>query len=320
MASLDITSTYNGEGAEGYISAAILSADTLAENLVTSHTGIKKKLTIQKLDSGDIQSYACAFTPVTDEVTITEAVLEPTNLMRNIEVCKSEFYEAWNALQTGNGRAGIQVPQNFNDFLVQHLAAKVAAGIEKAIWRGNYNETDGSASGGTSVSYFDGLLHRVVDATPAYEKEATGAFTADNHATTGILTHLVDLVGNMPDAIDGDPETEIFMSRKALSQLHIAMSSVGVAGGYTPFLGEGRPATYLGYNLVVPSGMPADTLLATKRENLHFGTDLMSDFNAVNIVDMSETTGDDKIRMRMNFCGATQVGFESDIAVVRRES
>lgn len=318
--SLDITTAYIGEGAKGYIAPAILSADTLANNYVTVHTGVKKALYLSKVDSGAIQSATCDFTSVDDDITLTEVALTPAELMRNVQLCKKDFRNTWEALQTGAGFINDKVPPTFQSFLLEHLGLKVQAGIEKAIWRGNYNETDGSTSGGTAVATFPGILSYIVAGTPGFEDLAAGAFTADNNATTGILTHLETLVSNLPDAIDGDPDTEIFMSRKALAQLQLATASIGVAGGYSPQIEAGRPATYLGYNIVVPAGFSNDTLLAANRGNLHFGTDITSDFNKAVVVDMTKTDASDNVRVAMRFTGGCQVGFMSDIAIVRRSS
>ena len=318
--SLDITTAYIGEGAAGYIAPAILSADTLANNYVKIHSGVKKALYLSKVDSGAIQAATCDFTSVDDDITMTEAILTPTELMRNIQLCKKDFRGTWEALQTGAGFINDRVPPTFQAFLLNHLAEKVQAGIEKAIWRGEYNETDGSTTGGTAVSTFNGLLAKVVAGTPGYENLVAGAFTADNNATTGILTHLEDLVSNLPDAIDGDPDTKIYMSRKSLALYQLAMSDVSLGGAVSTRAEGDRPASYLGYEIIVPAGFPNDTICAWQTENLHFGTDLTSDYNKAVVVDMTKTDASDNVRVAMRFVGGTQIGFLGDVAVARRSS
>lgn len=319
--SLTITSTYSGELALPYIAPAILSANSIANNYVVLHEGVKKNAVMKKLAGSTIQSAGCDWNSSAD-MTLTEVILTPTELMVNEQFCKKEFRQDWEALQTGAGFINDQLPPNFQSYLLLFLANKVQEGIEKAIWHGNYNETDGSASGGGSVSTFDGLLHRIVDATPGYENLVAGAFTADANATTGILTHLDALVGNAPAVTQNDPNAVICMSRKSLFLLQRAMAGlVTTSGGFSPtFVGDPNPTTFLGFNIVTPAGMPNDTLVLSRLDNYHFGTDLTSDFNQAVVVDMTQTDGSDNVRVAMRFTGGVQIADETSIACVRRSS
>lgn len=320
--SLDITTAYVGEGAFPYIKAGILSADTIANGYVNTLEGVKKAIHLQKVDGGDIQAFACDFTSVDNDITLTEAVLTPTKLMRNIQLCKADFRDTWAATRTGNGFANDIVPAEFRQFLLLYLSEKVAEGIEANIWRGEFNSDDSSTTGGTSTSQFSGLLAKCVAGTASlgYDNTYVGPMTGDANATTGVITLLNELVANIPDAIQGDENTVIYMSRKTKFLAHQALASIGVAGGYAPQAGMAPPTDYLGFKLVVPAGFPNDTLLAGKTENLYFGTDLASDFNAATLVDMTKTDASDNVRLRMQFTGGTQIGFLGDLACIRRSA
>ena len=320
--SLDITTAYVGEGAFPYIKAGILSANTIANGYITTLEGVKKALYLQKVDGGDIQAFACDFTAVEDDITLTEAVLTPTKLMRNIQLCKADFRDTWAATRTGNGFANDIVPAEFRQFLLLYLAEKVAEGIEANIWRGDFNSDTGATTGGTAVTNFNGILAKVVVGTASmgYDNTYVGPMTGDANATTGVITLLNELVANIPDSIQGDEDTVIYMSRKTLFLLHQALASIGVAGGYAPQASMPRPTEYMGFDLVVPSGFPNDTLLAGKTSNLYFGTDLTSDFNQATVVDMTKTDASDNVRLRMQFTGGTQIGFLGDLACIRRSA
>ena len=317
--SLTITSTYAGELALPYVAPAILAADSLANNYVTLKENVKKQIVLKKLDGAVLQAAGCDFDAQTG-LTLTEAILAPDDMKVNVQLCKAEFRSDWEAMQTGRGYINDQIPPNFQTFLLQYLGSIVAEGIEKNIWHGDYNETTGATTGGNAVTNFEGILAKIVAGTPGYELEVAGAFTGDNHATTGIITHLNSLVAGLPDAIQGDANTKIFMSRKSLFLLHQAMASIGVAGGYSPQVGADRPASYLGFDIVVPAGFPNDTLLGAQSSNLFFGTDLQSDFNQAVVVDMTPTDASDNVRLAMRFSGGVQIAFLGDVAVVRRSS
>lgn len=319
--SLSITTSYVGELALPYIAPAILAANSIANNYVVRHEGVKKAAILKKLDGGTIQAAGCDWNSTAD-MTLTEQVLTPTELMVNEQFCKKEFRDDWEALQTGAGFINDQLPPNFQSFLLLYLAKRVQEGIEKAIWHGEYNETDGSTTGGGAVSTFNGLLAKIVAGTPGYEDLVAGAFTADADATTGILTHLDSLVGGAPSAVQNDPNSAIYMSRKSLFLLQRAMAGLAVtSGGYSPtFVGQDRPATFLGFPIIVPAGMPNDTLVLSNPENFHFGTDLTSDFNQAVVVDMTQTDGSDNVRVAMRFTGGVQLSDLGSLGVVRRSS
>ena len=318
--SLDITTNYAGEGAFPYIKAAILSANSITNGYVTTLEGVKKSVNLQKVDGGDIQAFACDFTSVDDDITLTEAVLTPTKLMKNVQICKADMRDTWAAMRTGSGFNNDILPREFQQFLLLMLAEKVAEGVEKNIWRGNFNSDDSSTSGGTAVTNFEGILAKCVTGTAslAYDGTYTGPMTGDANATTGVITLLNNLVANLPEATQGDEKTKIYMSRKTLFLLHQAMASIGVAGGYAPQVASDRPGQYMGFEIVVPAGFPNDTLLGGQAQNLYFGTDLVSDFNSATVVDMTKTDASDNVRLAMKFTGGVQIGFLGDLAVVRR--
>ena len=130
-----ITSTYAGEAASGYIAAALLSARTLDNQLVTIKPNIKYKEVIQVVDtSGIVQDASCDFV-TSGSTSITEQVLEPKELQVNLSLCKQEFVDSWNALQLGYS-AFDEIPRDFNDFLVSYVGGKVAEKTEEDIWQG----------------------------------------------------------------------------------------------------------------------------------------------------------------------------------------
>ena len=127
--------TYAGEFAGKYIAAALLSAPTLEQGGVTILPNVAYKQVIQKVATGTIVTDAsCAFTP-SGTVTLTESVLTTKELQVNIELCKSDLFQTWQTAEMGY--SGFKtLPKTFSDFLIAHVAEKVAAATETAIWSG----------------------------------------------------------------------------------------------------------------------------------------------------------------------------------------
>ena len=98
-----VTSTYAGEAASGFIAAALLSARTLDNKYVTIMPNVKYKSVIQKLAVANLVNDAsCDFVTNTGSVTISEQILTPKELQVNIQLCKQEFVDSWQALQLGS--------------------------------------------------------------------------------------------------------------------------------------------------------------------------------------------------------------------------
>ena len=72
-----ITTTYSGEFAGEYISAALLSGSTIDNGGITVKPNVKFKETLKKVSTNDIVKDAtCDFDP-TSTITLTEKVLQP---------------------------------------------------------------------------------------------------------------------------------------------------------------------------------------------------------------------------------------------------
>ena len=87
-----ITSTYAGEFAGKYISAALLSGSTIENGLITVKPNVKFKEVLKKVatDANVIKDATCDFTP-TGTLTLTERILQPEEFQINLNLCKKRF-------------------------------------------------------------------------------------------------------------------------------------------------------------------------------------------------------------------------------------
>ena len=301
-------SSYTGELALPYISAALLTGDTIANRYVTVKENVKFKAVLKKLaSSGLVKAAGCDFDNSTSTLTLSEAVLQVTDLMTNIEVCKKDFADDWEAMQTGRGFINDVIPANFADFLITYLAGKISEQIEFNLWQGNFS---GAYTGASGYAAFDGLMKKLQDAfttSPSYNISA--ALTAAN-----IMTAVDGTVAVIPASIIGSPNTKCYMSRKTFQLYMQACMAAGTGGPLQPADNSILKQVY-GYEIYVCPGFPNDCLLFAQPDNLFVGTDLVSDQNEVKVVDMSLTDASDNVRMAMRYRFGTQVGFTSDVAV-----
>jgi hypothetical protein len=307
-----ITSTYAGEAASGYIAAALLSANTLDKKLVSIMPNVKFKSVIQKLDvSGIVQDASCDFV-TSGSVAISEQVLTPKELQVNLELCKQEFVDSWEAMQLGFS-AFDEIPKNFNDFLVSYVGGKVAEATETAIWQGT--ETNGSFLGfqtAFSASIAAGGASAVL---PARTTGGTSAIISGSVTSANVISVLDSVVSTIPATVYGKTDLVLYVGTqvaKAYQQSQAGGTSGANGWNNTFNVGE-KPYNFNGIEIVLCPGMGASKIVAAQKSNLFFGTGLLSDYNEVKVLDMSNIDGSQNYRVIMRYTAGTQFGIGQDI-------
>jgi hypothetical protein len=306
-----ITTTYAGEFAGKYISAALLSGSTLANNEITIMPNVKFKEVVQNVASGNLLSSAsCDFTP-SSSVTLTERIIEPQELQVNLELCKSNYLNTWQAMEMGFS-AYHEFPASFADFLIAHVAEKVAEEIEKNIWQGD-------TTGSSPVNHFDGLVKLIDAVTPGGEVTATSVTAAN------VVDELGKIVDAIPSATYSKSDLKVYVSSNIARAYQRALggfAAIGTAADTVvgpsyqdqSFVGR-KPMNFDGIDLVMCPGLADNSAVASPASNLFFGTGLLNDHNEVRVIDMAEYDGSQNIRVIMRLTAGVQFGVADDIVL-----
>jgi hypothetical protein len=301
--STSITTTYAGEFAGKYISAALLSADTIEGGGITVKPNVKYKEVMKTLSTNAlVKDAACDFADQS-VVTLAERILQPEEFQVNLELCKKDFRSDWEAIEMGYS-AFDTLPPSFADFLLGHIAAKVAQKTESNIWQGataNAGEFDGF----TALLAADATVVDVVGTT----------VTAAN-----VIEEMGKVVDAIPTAVYGKEDLYIYVSQSIARSYVRALGGFGASGlgangvnnaGTTWF--NGGDLAFDGVKLFVCSGMPDNDMVAAQKSNLYFGTGLLSDHNEVKLIDMADLDGSQNVRVVMRFTAGVQHGIGADI-------
>ena len=295
-----------------YIAAALLSANTLDKKLVTIMPNVKYKSVIQKLDvSGIVQDASCDFV-TSGSVAISEQVLTPKELQVNLELCKQEFVDSWEAMQLGFS-AFDEIPKNFNDFLVSYVGGKVAEATETAIWQGT--TANGSFLGfqtALSASIAAGGAGAVL---PARSTGGTSAIISGSVTSANVISKLESVVATIPDTVYGKTDLVLYVGTgiaKAYQQSQAGGAS-GANGWNNQFNVGEKPYNFNGIEIVLCPGMSDSKIVAAQKSNLFFGTGLLSDYNEVRVLDMANIDGSQNYRVIMRYTAGTQFGIGQDI-------
>jgi hypothetical protein len=128
---LAVTSNYAGKAAGFYISAALRQANSM--EFLTMIENIKYRSNIQKMDATSMVQDATCNVNLAGTLTMTEAVLEPKNLMIQSDLCKAELLDSWEALQMRAG-AGAPPPPSFNDYVISYMGEIIADATENSAY------------------------------------------------------------------------------------------------------------------------------------------------------------------------------------------
>lgn len=299
-----ITTTYAGEFAGKYISAALLSGSTLSKELITIKPNVKYKEVMKKVASDDIvKNGTCDFT-ATSTLTLTERILQPEEFQVNLQLCKKDFISDWEAISMGYS-AYSDLPASFSDFLLAHVSSKVAQRIETNIWAGT-NATEGQFDGFETTLAADGDVNDV---------------TATTVTSSNVIAQMGAVVDAIPSTVYGAEDLTVYVApnvyRAYVRALGGFASNVGAAGtdskGTQWF--NGGALTFDGINVELASGMSSDTMVAAEKSNLFFGTGLLSDTNEVKVIDMADLDGSQNVRVIVRFTAGIQHAIGGDIVL-----
>ena len=300
-----ITTTYAGEFAGKYISAALLSASTIENGGITVKPNVKYKEVIKKLSTDALLKNATCDFDATSTITLTERILQPEEFQVNLELCKKDFVSDWEAVQMGYS-AFDNLPPSFQDFLVAHVAAKVAEKTESTIWSGA-NATAGE---------FDGLVTLATADTDVIDVVGT-TVTAAN-----VIAELGKIVDAVPSAVYGKEDLYLYVSQNIARAYVRALGGFGAAGlGANGTNAQGTQwwnngaLSFDGVKIFVANGLADDTAMAAEKSNLYFGTGLLSDHNLVKVIDMADIDGSQNVRVIMRMTSGVQYGIGSDIVL-----
>ena len=299
-----ITTTYAGESAGKYISAALLSGNTIANGGLTIRPNVKFKEVVKRLElDGITKNGTCDFND-TSTLTLTERILEPKELQVNLELCKKDFRSDWDAISMGYS-AFDNLPSSFQDYLISYVAAKVAQKNEQNIWAGADGE--GSFDGFSTLLAADAAL-------PAAQQIAGTTVTAAN-----VIDELGKVVDQIPSALYGRDDLFIYVSQNIFRAYKRALGGFqsggqGAAGVGSQGNNQDINILYFdGVKIFMANGLAANTAVATTKDNLQFGTGLLSDHQEVKVLDMADLDGSQNVRIIMRFTAGVQYGVVEDI-------
>ena len=278
MALTITSSSYAGEHAGAYISAALRQASSLEYMTIRENVNYKEVVN-NVAGSNLVKDLDCNFAEHSATLTLTESVLEVEPFQINIDLCKKTMLSDWSYSKQ----------DDFVAYATSYLASSIADSVEYSIWQGT------TATSGQ------------------FDKLATGSMTASSasaaYSAANIIANLQTLAADIPSNVYGKDDLYIYMNKKTYRFYVSAISALSAfpfnhMGQYTP--------EFEGIKIAVVDGMADNVMFAGQKSNVYFGTSLQSDLTAIKVLDMENLDGSDNIRMVAKWTAGVQVGVASD--------
>ena len=291
-----LTKVYVGQEAAGFISASLLSGETLAKGNITLLPNVAFKVNLKSFDlsASSVVDATCDFTDAGD-ITYIEKSLAPDNFGLNKQMCKKDWLSTYAGASMRVGTDGT-LPANFQEYIIGHAGALVGQENEKSIWAG--------ATGNSGE--FDGF--EVLAAADSTVVDVTG--------TTLSAANIVAELGKVRDAIldanYGQEDLGIYIGTAAMKFYISAQAALGYQDQFHVGVSE---ANFEGTKLILCPGMSANKMIAARKSNLFYATDLVNNLAEVKVIDMTENDGSDNVRLVMKWNAGVGFATGSDVVL-----
>ena len=291
------TKLYAGKAAAGFMSASLLSGETLAKGYLTVLPNVAFKVNLNNfnLAAAAVADATCDFTSAGD-VTYVEKALAPKRLQVNRALCKNDWLSTWAG---ANMRAGLDgtLQSDFATYLISYAGSLVGQQVEKSIWQG------AAATGGE----FDGFQALLTADGGADVAAVGGGITAAN-----VIAEIGKVRDGIADAVYGQDDLCIFMGTAAFKHYISAQAALGYLNQYHAGVTE---SNFEGIPIKWCPGMAADKMVAGRKSNMFFATDLEGDLTEVKLLDQTMVDGSDNVNLVMKFNAGVGYSTGADIVL-----
>jgi hypothetical protein len=295
---VNITTNFVGEVAGEYIAKMIQEANTISENLITVRPNVVSPEFVRKIQTADgFVDYACGWNP-SGSTTLTERELAPKKIKWDSEFCKEDFRNLWTAQEMGFSAHNDNLPATELAAILADYGQRVARKIDTDIWEGD--NSDGTLAG---------IIPALLADADVIDVAAPQVITAGN-----VEAQVGNFFDAIPDEVLESDGVVYGVSTNVIRALRRAYGTQARSNG--TFL---KPSEFEfeGYILTEVKGFNANTMLGYNKNQVFFGTGLLSDINEVKIKDMDEVDLSGQVRMKLVMTGGVQYAYGAEIVLYR---
>lgn len=255
---------------------------------------IKEKTKIADLSFGTLLHEAgCDYVGGNSALDAKE--MEPCKIQIGTDVCMYELEDSFLADWMQAGSNGEWMPAEFASHFYEVLGENVAERLEILTFQGDTDYVaDGEDDPLAYLALCDGLEKKLCSATIPVDQNIAGITITVNN----VVAELTKVYNNIPKALRKNKAEVLWLVSTEIADIYRLAVATQSAEVYTAQMPQ---LNFLGYTLTEAQGLSEGVMLASKATNYIFLADLVSDPEDLNIIDLSKTTGDKRIRVRSDF-------------------
>ena len=252
--------------------------------------GIKSATKLANVTFDDLlKASTCNFSAPTDSLDAVD--IDVCALSAMAQICQFDIEQSFLSLQMAQGSNGDFTVASFMNYYWNEMSLKIQEEVELIRWQGDTTSLD------PVLSLCDGYLKGLL-------ADATVVDVANTTSTVAnVLAEMTKVVVALPARVQRrKSELRFFVSSNVATNYEIAAAS----GNTQTYVTTPLALTFLGIKLVVAEGLPNDTMVLTRKENLIYAFDAEGDAKALKAVNLSDTVAEPYLRTRANL----KVGFK----------
>ena len=252
--------------------------------------GIKSATKLANVTFDDLlKASTCNFSAPTDSLDAVD--IDVCALSAMAQICQFDIEQSFLSLQMAQGSNGDFTVASFMNYYWNEMSLKIQEEVELIRWQGDTTSVDPVLS--LCDGYLKGLL---ADATVVDVNNTTVN-------VSNVLAEMTKAVVALPASVQRrKSELRFFVSSNVATAYEIAAAS----GNTQTYVTTPLALTFLGIKLVVAEGLPNDTMVLTRKDNLIYAFDAEGDAKALKAVNLSDTVAEPYLRTRANL----KVGFK----------
>lgn len=314
-------SSYAGENAGKFINAAFQASPTLKMQNIKIMPNIKFRETIQDfMASGVIADSTCDANQDNFNLNVNEVTIEPVELQTSLRLCTETFHNDWQSKYQMMS-AHDNVPNKFEDYLLGYVGGLIGSEMETLIWKG---DTD-AAQTNTALQRFNGLATLAAANSDVVDQ----ALVAADITPAAIKSQLALQTGAIPNRVwSNGPSGLAHYVGSAVYRAYVASlgaTNNGIQDYQTTWWGGNfQGLTYDGIPVIYTPGLDVTTgnrgaddnlIITTYRDNLIFGTGLMSDYTYADVIDQSKYDGSRNVLVVFRYTAGVTIGNGEDVVL-----
>jgi hypothetical protein len=252
--------------------------------------GIKSATKLANVTFDDLlKASTCSFTAPNDSLDAVD--IDVCALSAMAQICQFDIEQSFLSLQMAQGSNGDFTVASFMNYYWNEMSLKIQEEVELIRWQGDTTSEDDVLA--LCDGYLKGLL---ADATVIDVNNTTVT-------VTNVLAEMTKVVVALPARVQRrKSDLRFYVSSNVATAYEIAAAS----GNTQTYVTTPLALTFLGIKLVVAEGLPNDTMVLTRKENLIYAFDAEGDAKALKAVNLSDTVAEPYLRTRANL----KVGFK----------